>query len=460
MSTINPEIIEIIKKYNNGEFYNHIENVILPKYKEDKAHDEEHIYNVINRAFALNKNLKLGLDFRILSAAIFYHDIGRSINDETHEIISAEIFMSDETMKRFFTDRERNIIKEAIEDHRASLDGEPRSIYGKLVSSSDRNTNLELPLKRTYQYRCKKNPESALEEKIRESFEHLVEKFGENGYAGTIYFDDGGYEEYLNDFRLLLDNYDLFRSEYLRVNQIDEMQYYLKNVNLELIEYVERNIFPRYSKNDSGHDIKHIKEVIRRSFELKETLKLELNDNLVYVIAACHDLGKYIDHKKHNEIAANKFFEDAYFTKFFTDVERIMIKEAIWDHRSGSGKKATEDRSLPRSKYGELISSADRNTRIEVTFQRSFAVGQDRTPDMSYASFLDYTRQRLLDRYGGENPEKMILRDYIYEQYLKEMRKVLSDAEKFNARYSEVNGVKAKDYEKPLSHFADYEQER
>ncbi|MCL2860579.1 MAG: HD domain-containing protein [Oscillospiraceae bacterium] len=224
MSTINPEIIEIIKKYNNGEYYNYIENTILPQYEKDKAHDVEHIYDVINRAFALNKNLELGLDFRVLSAAIFYHDIGRNINDETHEIISAEIFMSDETMKKFFTDGERNIIKEAIEDHRASLDGEPRNVYGKLVSSSDRNTNLELPLKRTYQYRCKKNPDSALEKKIRESFEHLNQKFGESGYAGTVYFDDGVYKKYLKEFRLLLDNYDLFRSEYLRVNQIDEIE--------------------------------------------------------------------------------------------------------------------------------------------------------------------------------------------------------------------------------------------
>ena len=78
-------------------------------------------------------------------------------------------------------------------------------------------------------------------------------------------------------------------------------------------------------------------------------------------------MGKYIDHKRHHLIAAEKFMEDEGMRQFFTDDERKVIKEAIEDHRSSK-----EDE--PRSVYGKLISSADRNTTIEMVFIRSFIV--------------------------------------------------------------------------------------
>ena len=411
----------------------YVENNILPQYDRiDDGHGTEHICDVLARAFDLNENLGLNPD--MLSAAVFYHDLGRNIDDDTHEIISAEIFMNDEKMREFFDDEKRITIKEAIEDHRSTLKGEPRNIYGKLLSSADRNTNLEQPLKRTYAYRCKIDPNSSLEEKIRGSFEHLVKKFGKEGHARNVYFDDGAYEKYLNDLELLLDNYDLFRREYLRVNQIDEMQHYLKNVDKALIGYITKNLFPKYELNDAGHKLGHITEAIRRSFELKETLGLNLDDNLIYAIAACHDLGKYIDHETHEKIAADIFAKDENFKQIFTGEQRTIIKEAIEDHRSSLA-------SPPRSKYGELISSADRNTSIDVTFKRSFAVGKSRTPDMPYDEYLDYTINRLRKKYDDENPENMFFVDKKYESYLAEMRKLLQDPEKFNARYSEVNGL-------------------
>ena len=33
----------------------------------------------------------------------------------------------------------------------------------------------------------------------------------------------------------------------------DEINSFAKNVNFELKEYIEKNIFPQYEKNDKGH---------------------------------------------------------------------------------------------------------------------------------------------------------------------------------------------------------------
>ena len=108
-----------------------------------------------------------------------------------------------------------------------------------------------------------------------------------------------------------------------------EIDNYTKNVNNELKEYISKNIFPQYEPNDKAHGIIHIMEVIRRTFELNNTFKLDLDSNIMYVIAACHDLGKYEDHKIHEKIAAQKFIKDENMKKFFNDNQRLIIKEAI-----------------------------------------------------------------------------------------------------------------------------------
>ena len=92
---------------------------------------------VIRRSFALNDTFKLGLDDNMMYAIASCHDWGKYEDHATHHLIAARNFMNDEGMKNFFNDEERQIIKEAIEDHRSSKEDEPRSVYGKLISSAD-----------------------------------------------------------------------------------------------------------------------------------------------------------------------------------------------------------------------------------------------------------------------------------------------------------------------------------
>ncbi|MBQ8424737.1 MAG: HD domain-containing protein [Clostridia bacterium] len=210
---------------------------------------------------------------------------------------------------------------------------------------------------------------------------------------------------------------------------------FTKNVNPYLKNYIETSIFPEYEKNDKGHGILHILEVIRRAFELNNLLKLNLDENIIYTISACHDNGKYINHEIHEKIAAERFFQNEKFKDFFTDEERLIIKEAIEDHRSSHNQN-------PRSNYGKLISSADRNSTIEIVFIRSFFVGQDRTPDMIIEDFLDFTLNRLRKRYSNDNPENMFYSDEKYEKFLKDMRKLLSNEHEFKKQYCAINQIK------------------
>ena len=215
-----------------------------------------------------------------------------------------------------------------------------------------------------------------------------------------------------------------------------EFEFYTRNVNPELKAYIEEKIFPEYEKNDKGHGILHILEVVRRAFELKNSVGLELDDDMIFAMAACHDNGKYIDHKTHEKIAAERFFNDDNFKKFFTDEQRKIIKEAIEDHRS-----SFED--TPRTDYGKLISSADRNSTIDIVFIRSFFVGQARTPEMTMEEFLEFTLNRLRKRYSEEDSENMFFEDDIYAKFLMDMRELLQHDEAFKQRYCDVNGISA-----------------
>ena len=113
-------------------------------------------------------------------------------------------------------------MSEAVEDHRSSLETEPRSIYGKIVSSADRNTKLDIPLKRTYAYRLLYNPDHTIDEIIEESRQHIINKYGKKGYANEkMYFEDDEYQKFLEDIEILTHHKEAFKERFLKVNNIE-----------------------------------------------------------------------------------------------------------------------------------------------------------------------------------------------------------------------------------------------
>ena len=193
----------------NSELVNYIENEIFPLYnRNEEGHGINHIKTVIKRSIELAQNYDVDIDMVYTIAA--YHDLGHYIDRKTHEIISAEMFMQDENIKTWFTDEQRNTIKEAIEDHRASSNHKPRSIYGMIVSTADRTIiDIDNTIKRTYSYGMKNYPELTREQQIERIYEHLTEKYGENGYA-KIYLEDKEFEEALQKLRQALSNKEEF----------------------------------------------------------------------------------------------------------------------------------------------------------------------------------------------------------------------------------------------------------
>ncbi len=198
----------------------------------------------------------------------------------------------------------------------------------------------------------------------------------------------------------------------------------IMSINQKLKEYIEKEVFPEYDKNESGHGINHIKDVIKRSFELVEENKLDVNMDMVYVIAAYHDIGHHIDSKTHEIISADIMSKDKNLSKFFTEEELKTIKEAIEDHRAS----AKED---PRSIYGRIVSSADRNNKVEDCLRRTYTYGKKLKPDATDEELFVRAYGVLQDKFGEDGYAKFYFKDSQYENFLMELRELLKDKDKY-----------------------------
>ena len=159
----------------------YIEQTILPQYDAfDGGHKRDHALMVINESLKLAR--EHGADEQMAYAIAAYHDLGLRYDREKHHIHSGEILMADKTLRQWFTEEQLLIMRDAVEDHRASGKNPPRTIYGAIVAEADRQIEPEVVVQRTMAYSKKLLPEADFETLYQRSKEHLLEKYAEGGY--------------------------------------------------------------------------------------------------------------------------------------------------------------------------------------------------------------------------------------------------------------------------------------
>ncbi len=165
----------------NLEIKTYIEENIIPKYREfDKAHNLSHVNKVISNSLKIAQDYDVDMDQVYVIAA--YHDFGLCQGRENHEKNSAISLLNDDQLKKWFNEEILTRMAQAVEDHRASNDYEPRSIYGMIVSESDRDIDYWTILTRTIQYSLKNYPDYDFEQHLERTYFHIKNKYGEGGY--------------------------------------------------------------------------------------------------------------------------------------------------------------------------------------------------------------------------------------------------------------------------------------
>lgn len=158
-----------------------MEAEILPRYDAfDKAHQRPHVERVIRDALALADFYPVDRD--MIYAAAAFHDTGLCADRETHHLVSGRIIREDPALSRWFSPEQIETVAQAAEDHRASLDHEPRSIYGRIIAEADRQIEPETIVRRTVQFGFAHYPSLAREEHWQRTLGHLHEKYAAGGY--------------------------------------------------------------------------------------------------------------------------------------------------------------------------------------------------------------------------------------------------------------------------------------
>lgn len=196
----------------NEALKNYIEQEILPRYDHfDSAHRRDHAEQVMRESLRLASLHGAREELAYTIAA--YHDTGLVAGRELHHIHSGEIIRSDQRLREWFSEEEITLMAEAAEDHRASSDHAPRTIYGQIVAEADRTIEPLTILRRTVQYGLTHYPAYDREEHYRRFLDHLLEKYAEGGYL-RLWIADPKKEQRLAELRTLIRNREQLRTTF------------------------------------------------------------------------------------------------------------------------------------------------------------------------------------------------------------------------------------------------------
>ena len=173
----NPQTLPCV----NPDLRAYVEAEIIPRYDAfDPGHRRDHVQTVISQALSLTAFYDVDPDLVYTAAA--YHDTGLCEDRQTHHLVSGRIIREDVQLREWFSPEQIETIAEAAEDHRASSDHAPRTIYGRIIAEADRQIVPETVVRRTVQYGLAHYPELDKEGHWARTLEHLHEKYAEGGY--------------------------------------------------------------------------------------------------------------------------------------------------------------------------------------------------------------------------------------------------------------------------------------
>lgn len=192
-----------------------VETQILPQYADfDRAHNLEHVTRVIRRSLEMVK--MTGADINMAYVIAAYHDLGMSGPRAIHHLTGGKLLANDARLKKWFTKEQIKIMKEAVEDHRASASHAPRSLYGKIVAEADRDISVDIVIRRTIQYGLGNYPELDKEGHWKRFKQHLDEKYSVNGYI-RLWLPHSSNERSLNELRELIANPQQLRERFEQI---------------------------------------------------------------------------------------------------------------------------------------------------------------------------------------------------------------------------------------------------
>ena len=176
----------------------------------------------------------------------------------------------------------------------------------------------------------------------------------------------------------------------------------------DIVRYVFDEIVSRYAGFDPAHRENHALTVIEQAMELMDRRESwlegqpaeiaaiwsdEINREVLFTAAACHDLGLVNGRDNHHTDSGIIIRNDSRLKEWFTEEQIEQIAQAAEDHRA-SGKSA------PRSIYGKIVAEADRVIDGETIILRTVQFGFTHYPGLDREGHIERAIAHLKEKYG------------------------------------------------------------
>lgn len=202
-------------------------------------------------------------------------------------------------------------------------------------------------------------------------------------------------------------------------------------INPDIVSYIESEIIPRYDNFDAAHQRDHVMMVIKQSFEIAE--HLDVDADMVYVIAAYHDTGLCEGRERHHEVSARIIKSDENLRKWFDEEQIQTMADAAEDHRASAKHE-------PRTIYGRIVAEADRFIDPETIVKRTIQYGLDHYPELSKEQQYDRMMQHLHEKYGRNGYLKLWFPESPNASRLEKLRQMIDNEEEIKKIFESFFG--------------------
>ena len=189
-------------------------------------------------------------------------------------------------------------------------------------------------------------------------------------------------------------------------------------MNPSLVKYIESDIIPRYASFDKAHREDHARTVIDRALAMGEAY--DIDRDMLYAAAACHDLGLAVDRKTHHLESGRIIRADARLLEWFSPEQIETIAQAAEDHRASAT-------TPPRSIYGCLVAEADRLIVPETIIRRTIQFGLSHYPELDREGHWERTLDHLHEKYAEGGYLHLLIPGSPNEEPLECLRAIIRD---------------------------------
>lgn len=197
-----------------------------------------------------------------------------------------------------------------------------------------------------------------------------------------------------------------------------------------LTHYIEEEIIPRYAQFDKAHREDHARTVIGRALAMTAQYP-EIDTEMLYTAAACHDLGLSVDRKTHHLESGKIIRADERLREWFTPEQIEVIAQAAEDHRASAT-------TPPRSLYGSLVAEADRLIVPETIIRRTIQFGLSHYPELQREEHWQRTLEHLHEKYAEGGYLHLLIPGSPNEKPLEELRAIIRDEAKLRGLFEQM----------------------